>query len=162
MRKKTVYNVTGVLDTKPENLPDGLQVDELEVDDMESLEIGAFTFQDSAMNENGVYIRENKTTFGGRHLTKEETRRIRDFLDVVLGEEKFVGRVLVDNVEDVWFEFAPDVWTQGNDYRDTNPNPFQRAKERHGGTDATGLTRQSLSTIERSYGPVRFIRNEWE
>lgn len=163
MRKKKVYNVTGVLDTKPENLPEGLKVDELEVDDMKVLEIGPFHFADSSMNDNGLYIREERTPYGNRHLTREQTTNLRDFLNEILGEKIFKGRVLVDGVNDVWFEFAPNVWTQGNDFSNTNPNPWERAQDRHADdSDCPALTKQSVEYISREYGPVKFIENIWE
>jgi hypothetical protein len=169
MRKTTQYKVSGVLETKPENLPEGLEVSEVEVD------LPNRQFKVNPIhNFGGVTITEypfeRGSSFGGVGLqlpnvgilSESEVRNLRDFLNVVLNENNFNGRVLVDSVEDVWFEFYPDVWTQGNDVGDTNPNPWERANQRHGSTDdAPGLTRQSLSEIERRYGPVRFIDNRW-
>lgn len=161
MRKKTVYNVSGVLDSKPTNLPEGLEVKEVEVDDTATLEVGAFHFADSGTKPNGVYIREDPDIFNGRHFTKEETRRIRDFLNKVLEEPQHVVRVIKDDVLDVWFEFSPNKWTQGNDYRDINPNPLQRARQLLEEGRPDGLVEQPLEEINRKYGPVTFIDNIW-
>lgn len=158
MRKKTVYNVSGVLDTKPENLPEGLKVDELEVDSFETLEIGPFHFADSGMNANGVFIRENKEV-PNRHLTKEQTRKLRDFLNMVL-EEPVKTRVVKDTDGDVWFEFEPDKFTLGGEH--DNPESLNIAKRKK--ASSSGYHGKSLEWLnEHAYfGPVTFIENTWE
>jgi hypothetical protein len=169
MRKATHYKVSGVLETKPANLPEGLNVEEVEVTlpkhsvDIRAIHGGSavhiteYDLCKSSYENPGMMI-PGKGIFEG-----SEVRKLRDFLNVVLGEDKFVGRVLVDGVNDVWFEFEPDVWTQGNDRVCTNPNPWQRAKARlsEANSFSDGLTRKPLKTIEDLYGPVEFIVNEW-
>jgi hypothetical protein len=168
MRKVTKYEVSGVVDTNPTNLPEGLEVREILVDaPLASVRIKPIhggsgnqfnEFSLSGDRGNGVQIP------GMGIFAESEVRKLRDFLNAILDEvpEKFVGRVLVDNVHDVWFEFEPDVWTQGNDEHDTNPNPLQRARERLNEDYHYGLIKQSLETIEHRFGPVRFIENRWE
>ena len=165
MRKETRYKVSGLLETKPSNLPEGVSVEEVKVDAVPT-EVSIIPIHGGSgkLFRECSYLDSPAISFdGGGIFAGEEVRRLRDFLNVVLNESKFKGRVLVDFVGDVWFEFHPDVWTQGNDFTDTNPNPWERANERHGTTDdAPGLTRQTLSEIERRFGPVRFIANIWE
>jgi hypothetical protein len=167
MRKVTKYEVSGVLDTKPTNLPDGLSVSEVEVEvRSETINITPIHGWDSRTVSEWNFSHDSphgKVGFmwsGSGIFSESETRRLRDFLNEILGESQFRGRVLVDCVDDVWFEFTPNQWTQGNDRHNTNPNPYQRAKERL--TEPDALTNQTLEYIIDCYGPVVFIENTWE
>lgn len=162
MRKATHFKVSGVVETKPTNLPEGLTVTEVSVNlPEEEITIRSFHGSDHRVGES-ISVENAMTIAGVGLLEKEEVRRLRDFCNKVLGEQSFTGRVLVDDVRDVWFEFAPNRWTQGNDRLDTNPNPLQRARERLIDQTPTSLVEQTLEEINRKYGPVKFIDNTWE
>lgn len=168
MRKAIHYKVSGVVEIKPTNLPKGLNVEEVQVDlpqasvDIRAIHGGSavriteYDLDDTHYDGPGMMI-PGKGIFDGK-----EVRKLRDFLNKILDEEPSKTlRVLVDGVNDVWFEFEPNVWTQGNDLGDTNPNPWERAQQRHL-DENNALTRKSLADIEDSYGPVEFIANIWE
>lgn len=163
MRKETRYKVSGLLETKPSNLPEGVSVEEVKVDAVPTeVRIIPIHGGSGKLFRECSYQESAAISFdGGGIFSEEEVRKLRDFLNVVLGESKFKGRVLVDGVNDVWFEFAPDVWTQGNELSDTNPNPWERAQQRHL-DENNALVRQPLRKIQELYGPVRFIANIWE
>lgn len=82
MRDVTKYEVKGILDTKPKDLPEGLIVTEKTVEAPKAtLNVRGERFEDSIHYKNGVYIR-----CSSQHFSQEETREIRDFLNLILGE----------------------------------------------------------------------------
>ena len=159
MRKKTVYQVTGVGDSKPKDLPEGFKVEQLEVPDIETLEIRAFHFADSCMHENGVYIREDQTSLRGRHLTKEETRQVRDFFNKILGEEPKM-RVLLDSSGDWWFELVPGLFTFGSQYA-RGKTALQDAQQSREGDDSRYVDWDEAK-LRSYYGFVEDVTDTWE
>jgi hypothetical protein len=168
MRKVTKYKVSGVLETKPTHLPEGLEVEEVEVTlPRETIDIvpihGGSGIRVAEYDLENTFFTAPGVMIGSKGIYEgSEVRKLRDFLNRVLGEENanFTGRVLVDSVDDVWFEFEANKWTQGNDRCCTRPNPYQRAKERL--TDPDALTNRTFEYILDAYGPVTFIENTWE
>lgn len=160
MRRKTIYQVTGVSDSKPQNLPEGFKVEELEVDDIETLEIRSFHFADSGMHENGVYIREDQTSLRGRHLTKEETRQVRDFLNKILGETAPKMRVLEDTSGDWWFELFPGLFTFGSKYVE-GKTALEDAKTNHRLNDGRYID-WSEAKLRSEYSRVHEVTDTWE
>jgi hypothetical protein len=159
MRKKTVYSVTGVLETKPTDLPDGLRVDQVEINaPRESIHLTSYHGERHLVSE-GISI-EKSVTIGGVGLLEEvEVRKLRDFLNMVLGEESKV-RVLRDREGDVWFELAPDKFALGG--RESQTDALAIAKKKV--ADETGYRDWTFDQINghEYFGPAKFIENTWE
>lgn len=85
MRDVTKYQVNGVLDEKPKDLPEGLTVTEKKVPGTQvKKRFGSLKVEDSINHKNGAYFDLLYST--GVHLSKEDTRKVRDFLNEILDE----------------------------------------------------------------------------
>lgn len=158
MRKATHYKVSGVVETKPTNLPEGLTIEEVDSYVNEVLEIGPFHFADSAVYNNAVYIREDSSKPSKRHLTKNQTRELRDFLNKIL-DEVILG-ILVDRVNDLWFEFEPGLYTYGADVSYSVEVARGRAIDRRK-EGTSSLVDKTRSWLESEYGPCTEYK-DWE
>lgn len=165
MRKAIHYKVSGVVEIKPTNLPEGLNVEEVQVDlpkasvDIRAIHGGSsvriteYDLDDTHYDGPGMLI-PGKGIFEG-----SEVRKLRDFLNLVL-EESTKVRVLRDREGDVWFELSPDQFTLGGSDGDTNALANAKRKV----ADETGYRNWTFDQINGHdyFGPAKFIENVWE
>jgi hypothetical protein len=117
--KRTVYKVEGVLDYQPDELPEGLSVTEIEVDDPKSVLVRAGGGQEIRVFENdygqGPVVVFQFVGRIGDYLSLDSAREVRDCLNAILGEGKPTRRVFAEERELDgswrWWETAPDRWT---------------------------------------------------
>ena len=157
MRKVTHYIITGESSVKPEDLPEGFAVAERKVSvPVESLEIKTVvgdpvSIVESSTAEKGVGI------VGIGLLYEPEVRKLRDFLNVVLGEDSVKLRAFKDTDGDSWFEFEPDKFTMGG-FDEEYPKALvvaeNRLKDFKESGYAGGFVNQSYEAISRSHGPL--------
>lgn len=167
MRKTTQYKVSGVLETKPTHLPEGLEVEEVEVTlPRETIDIipihggsgirvAEYDLEDTTFTAPGVMIGRNGIYDGS------EVRRLRDFLNLILGEENNMRcRVVKDREGDVWFELAPDEYTLGGS--EVDQEALKKAKKKL--VEGYGYRQKSFNWLNRHeyFGPVAHIDNTWE
>lgn len=120
MRRVTKYEVSGVVDSKPTDLPEGLEVKEILVDlPPESIQITPihggppYSFHEfplTGARGTGVQVQ------GMGIFQESEVRKLRDFCNKVLGENPGKMRVLEDTSGDWWFELVPGLFTFGSKY----------------------------------------------
>lgn len=158
MRKATHYKVSGVLPTKPIDLPEGLDVEEVEVK-LPAMSIDITPIHGGDSTTLTEYSLEEGTGFrmpGKGIFSEAEARKIRDFLNTILGKI----RVLKDADGDVWFELEPDKFTLGG--RAYDDLALEKARRKLINQD--GLRNKSFEYVNNStwYGPAEFIENTWE
>jgi hypothetical protein len=165
MRKATHYKVSGVVETKPSDLPEGLAVEEVEVTlprlsiDIvpihggSGIQVAEYDLDDTTFPSPGVML-SNKGIYDG-----EQIRKLRDFLNVVLDETPKM-RVLKDVDGDVWFELEPNLFTLGT--REDDPEALKKAQRKL--ALRTGYHSRSLEYVldHEYFGPAVFIENTWE
>lgn len=163
MRKATHYKVSGVLETKPEDLPEGLAVEEVEITlPREKIKIipihggsgillTEYDLEDTRFAVPGVMIGSQGIYDG------DEVRKLRDFLNKVLEEDTRILRTFKDADGDSWFEFEPDKFTMGG-FDEEYPKALvvaeNRLKEFKDTGYAGGFVNRSYKTINRDHGPL--------
>lgn len=165
MRKATHYKVSGVLETKPTDLPEGLEVEKVEV------LLPARQFKVNPIhNFGGVFINEyffeRTSSFGSVGVQwpdvgiigESEVRKLRDFLNEILEEQVPTLRAFRDVDGDAWFELQPNVFTMGNRCSNGYQAARLRAEERIRAFEETGypdgFRERSLEYISETYGPL--------
>lgn len=165
MRKATHYKVSGVLETKPTDLPEGLKVEEVEVTlprlsinivpihGGSGMQVAEYDLDDTTFTSPGVML-GNKGIYDG-----EQVRKLRDFLNKIL-EESTKVRVLRDREGDVWFELSPGKFALGGRGGDTTALANAKRKV----ADETGYHNWTFDQINGDdyFGPAKFIENTWE
>lgn len=165
MRKKIQYKVSGILENRPEGLPEGVTVEEVMV-----------SLPDRSINLTPVHggpgVNVSEYTMAGGSfgsvglswpnvgiLSESETRKLRDFLNLVL-EESTKVRVLRDREGDVWFELSPGKFALGGSDGDTNALANAKRKV----ADETGYRNWTFDQINGHdyFGPAKFVENVWE
>ena len=146
MRKE--YKVIGTSKVKPTGLPDGLSVQETEVEVTEV--ITTRLSREITVSENGgnaahLQVRSTSNFTNDNvsaSLNKDETKRLRDSLNEILGEGQTALRKLVDasGYADIWFEIDPDKF-----YNQNTRAAAQRAAGRGGDF-------RTLDDLSSSYG----------
>lgn len=121
MAKSIEYKVVGTSKTEPKNLPDGLTVETTKVRLTEKIPGGNVVglnhllVEESVSQTNGVFLAKNSNN--GIHLTEENTRKLRDLLNTILGEKQPSGlRIIRDGADGissnwVWVEVETDKFT---------------------------------------------------
>lgn len=120
MAKSIAYKVVGTSKTEPKGLPEGLTVETTKVRLTEKIPGGNvglnhLLVEESVNQTNGVFLAKNGNN--GVHLTEENTRKLRDLLNVILGETQPSGlRIIRDGADGihsnwVWVEVETDKFT---------------------------------------------------
>lgn len=165
MRRVTKYEVSGVVDNKPADLPEGLKVREILVlVPPESVQItpihggSPFSFNEFPL----AGARGNGVQVPGMGIFEEsQVRKLRDFFNKVLGEDpKPKMRVLEDSSGDWWFELVPGLFTFGSKYVQ-GKTALQDARTNRELNDGSYIdwTEQRLRV---AYDYVGDITNTWE
>ena len=118
MKKIVKYLVSGMTDTKPENLPEGVQVTEsvskTPHKDLELVTMGgneAVFFEDPDWAHPGPRVGANFKGYGGdrkRFFTVDQAREIGEWLIEVADSHKPKLRKAMDRDGDTWFEVQPE------------------------------------------------------
>jgi hypothetical protein len=169
MRKETKYKVSGVSDIKPTDLPEGLEVKEVEVTapaatlTIEPIHgsFGSLTITETELH--GSREDQAAVTMPGHGIfAEDELRKLRDFLNLVLGEQEKTVRVILDGSGDLWFELKPGLFTYGT-YEGSRENPLEKAKDRLRESETDGyfssFVNRSEDWVKGSYGPIKFLAN---
>lgn len=145
MRKE--YKIVGTSKVKPIDLPDGLAVEETEVEITEVITTGLS--REITVTENygkAAHLQVATTSPFTKNsvsasLNKEQTIRLRDALNEILGEGKSGLRKVVDDsgYADIWFEIEPDKF-----YNQSTRKDAQRLADR-------GAPYRSLDDLRSSY-----------
>jgi len=147
MRK--VYSVTGTSTIKPTNLPDGLTIEETEVEIKEVIDTTLsrrFTVKESGVFSGGVHIKLEQTgkVFKAdvvqAALSREEATKLRDVLTEIL---KDGTRRVLDSEGDFWYEVEHDLFRMGED--------LTEAKRKHARDGAEGYA-HDLDYIRSTHG----------
>ena len=164
MRKATHYKVSGVLETKPKNLPEGVEVSEIEVDlPARQLRVnpihnfGGVTITEYVFNKDSSFGSVGVQWVNMGILSESETRKLRDFLTEILGEDPVILRTFKDTDGDSWFEFEPDKFTMGGfdeDYPKALVVAENRLKDFKESGYGGGFVNQSYEAVSRSHGPL--------
>lgn len=161
MRKLTHYKVSGVLETKPTDLPEGLNVEEVSVElppdelYLQTAHGESHRFAESLTTEAALAI----TSLG--LFYKPEVVKLRDFCNKVLGEDpKPKMRVLEDSSGDWWFELVPGLFTFGSKYAE-GKTALEDAQTKRQLNDGRYIdwTEQRLRDC---YSYVGDVTNTWE
>lgn len=146
MRKE--YKIVGTSKVKPIDLPDGLAVEETEVEITEVITTGLsreITVTESATKGASHIKLENTSQFRAEivqaFLSPDVTRKLRDTLTEIIGDGKSGLRKVVDDsgYADIWFEIEPDKF-----YNQSTRKDAQRLADR-------GAPYRSLDDLRSSY-----------